>query len=399
MDGVPWSPALLDWIASDLVEHDYDIKHLIAAILTSRAYQMPSVPRSGEPPARGYVFAGPEVRRMTAEQFADAIGAITGEWNVYPGRPAPGGPPAAGRGGRGGPMPSMPPTAGVHGREWRIASSNLTRALGRPIRDQVTSMRPAEASTLQALELVNGEILTRRLSRGARRMLGELPPEPLSLYNRTVAGRNASPSAFDIDIANAKTLWLVVQENGSNAPEVLQPVWAQAELVGPAGATPLSSLTPADASGLRNGSGPILVSASDGTGIRVRNPSALMYDISGKGFTRFRGIIGLENRQSDIGSTVNPQIRFFVFDAPPNMERLIPPAAGTPLPERPASTDLSQVIDRVFGHALGRPPSAAERRVAEEALRDPLRADRASPQGLADLLWAIAMKPEFQLIY
>ena len=44
---------------------------------------MPAVPRTGEPPARGYVFAGPEVRRLTAEQFADAIGAITGEWNTY----------------------------------------------------------------------------------------------------------------------------------------------------------------------------------------------------------------------------------------------------------------------------------------------------------------------------
>ena len=33
--------------------------------------------------ARDYVFRGPEVRRMTAEQFADAIGSITGEWSVY----------------------------------------------------------------------------------------------------------------------------------------------------------------------------------------------------------------------------------------------------------------------------------------------------------------------------
>ena len=47
MDGEPWSPALLDWLASDFVEHGYDIKHLIATIVTSRAYQMPAVPRDG----------------------------------------------------------------------------------------------------------------------------------------------------------------------------------------------------------------------------------------------------------------------------------------------------------------------------------------------------------------
>ena len=46
-----------------------------------------------------------------------------------------------------------------------------------------------------SLELVNGETLTRWLSRGARRMLGELPPEPVSLFNRAVAGRSATTSS------------------------------------------------------------------------------------------------------------------------------------------------------------------------------------------------------------
>ena len=145
--------------------------------MKSRAYEMPAVRRGGETPARGYVFAGPEVRRLTAEQFADAIGALTGEWNVYPGRPSTG----SGQG--------PAPPGGMYAREWRTPSSALTRALGRPIRDQIHSTRAAEASTLQALELVNGEMYTRRLARGARRMLGELPPEPVSLYNRAVAGR------------------------------------------------------------------------------------------------------------------------------------------------------------------------------------------------------------------
>ncbi len=52
MDGQPWSPQLLDWLAADFVEHKYDVKHLIETILSSRAYQMPSVSRKAEPPAR-----------------------------------------------------------------------------------------------------------------------------------------------------------------------------------------------------------------------------------------------------------------------------------------------------------------------------------------------------------
>jgi hypothetical protein len=440
MDGQPWSPQLLDWLASDFVEHGYDVKRLLRTILTSRAYQMPAVARKAEPPARGYVFAGPEVRRLTAEQFADAIGAITGEWNVYtpaavsavPARqaeaaalnvaPARQAEAAAANVASSrqadaatanaasakqtdpdirSPLPSMPTSSGYYAREWRVASSDLTRALGRPVRDQVISARSAHASTLQALELTNGENLVRWLSRGARRMLNELPPEPLSLYNRAVAGRNATSSAFDIDISKSSRLWLIVQDNGSNVPEVLEPVWARAELIGPSGATPLNTLqpTPETMAALRSAPGPITLAGSDGIGVRVRNPSVVVYDITGRGFTRFRGIIGVENRPNDIGATLNPQLRFFVFDTAPNMERLIPPLPGPPLAPPAPATTIAQTVDALFRHALGRAPIAPERRLAEEALKDPARGSRPSPEGLADLLWAIVMKPEFQFIY
>ncbi len=390
MDGRPWHPELLDFVASDFVEDGYDIKRLIHAIVTSRAYQMPSVPRSSEVPSRGYTFRGPEVRRLTAEQFADAVGAMTGEWSVHPVRLAA--PPGARRDG---PPPSLPTSEGAYGREWRAASSNLTRALGRPIRDQVTSTRPREASTLQALELVNGEIYTAWLSRAARRLLGELPPEPQSLYNRTVAGRYASSTPFDIGVSNASSLWLVVEDTGSNMPETLRPVWGQAAFVGADGSvTPLASVKPADTAGLREGPGPVTMPGATG-GVRVKNPSVLRYDVAGRGFARFRGVIGIENPKGEIGSTLNPQLRFFVFDAPPNMERLVPPAPGAPLPPPPAIASTAQLVERLFRHALGRPPTAAERRIAEVALGKP----RASSKGLADLLWAITMKPEFQLIY
>ena len=378
MDARPWSPEILDFLADDFAANGYDVTRLIRTIMTSRAYQMAAVRRDADAAPRGYVFAGPEVRRLTAEQFADAIGAVTGEWSVYPGRPATAG--------------------GVYAREWRTPSSALTRALGRPIRDQVQSIRAADASTLQALELVNGEMYTRRLARGARRLLGQLAPEPISLYNRAVGGRTAAPAAFDIDISRSQVLWLIVQENGSNAPEVVQPAWAQTELVGPSGVTPLSALRPRDAAGLRAGTGPLRVPTADGSGVRVTNPSVLVYDIGGKGFTHLRGIAGLENPREEIGSTLNPQVRFFVFDAAPDMDRLVPPAPRTPLPPPPAIGSAAEAVDRVFWHLLGRAPSPGERRLAEAALRDPSHA-RPSAPGLADLIWALTMKPEFQFVY
>jgi hypothetical protein len=409
MDGEPWSPALLDWLASDFVDRGYDLKHLLASIVSSRAYQMRAVPRLGEQP-RSYVFRGPEVRRLTAEQFADAIGAMTGDWNVY--QPAPGSA-AAGQGSQG---PQGPPPL-RYTREWRTAASSLTRALGRPIRDQVFSTRDSLATTLQGLELVNGERLTRWLLRGARHMLGELPPPPASLFMTAInerGGRGAGsaapppgPTSFDVDVSKAKRLWLIVQDANSTAIDKAAPVWARAELLGPGDkVTPLETLKPVDASALRTAPGAILLGPGGAAvpGVRIKAPSRLIYDISGRGFTRLRGTVGLENVAALAqGETLLG--RFLIFDTEPDMDRLVPPAPGTPLPPGPTLTTVPQAVDRVFWYALGRAPSGEERSIAESMLNDPARPARparpghVSSEGLADFLWAVLMKPEFQLIY
>lgn len=413
MDGRPWSPVLLDWLASDFVAHQYDLKHLIETIVTSRAYQMPSVARATEPSSRDYVFAGPEIRRLTAEQWSDAIGAITGEWTVSPlavarlspvpvvpgaGGRASGAAPAAGR--AAGPAPSDPTAVGVYVREWRAPSTNLTRALGRPIRNQVTSTRATQPTTPQALELVNGEIVNERLVFGARRLLGQLAPQPESLYTKAIAGRTARPVSFDIDVSTADSLWLLVHETGSNEPTRVLPVWAQAEFVTGAGnVTPLGQLTPRDRSGLRAGTGLVPIGGTPMDVVRVTNPSTLAYDIAGRGFARFRGTMYVENPVSDIGATLDPQLRFFVFGREPNLDRLVPPTAGTPMPPPAVLTSAAEAVTRVYAHALGRSPNANERRAAEAVLRDPADPARLSAEGLADLVWVLIVKPEFQLIY
>jgi hypothetical protein len=399
MDGVPWSPALLDWLASDFVDGGYDLKRLIATIVSSKAYQMPSVPRAGEQ-ARGYTFRGPEIRRLTAEQFGDAIGAITGDWNVY----QPPTPPQVT-----GTVPAGPPP-GRYTREWQTPASSLARALGRPIRDQVFSTRNTTATTIQALELVNGERLANWLLRGARNMLGELPAPPTARFVTPINSRGGragtppqartAPALFDIDISGTSRLWLIVQNANSTAVDKAEAVWARGELVGPNGAiTPLTSLTPLDESALRVASGPVVLDdATFASGVRVKTPSRLVYDVSGRGFTRLRGVVGLENTSALAqGETVLG--RFLIFGTEPDMDRLVPPAPGTPLPPGPRQTRAEQVVDRLYWYALGRAPSAAERTIALEALTDATRDGRISAEGLADLLWAALMKPEFQLIF
>ncbi len=85
MEQAAWNSDLLDWLAEDFVAHRYDVKHLITQIITSRAYQLPSV-NVGEND-KNYIFRGPSVRRLTAEEFRDALTALTGIGYPSPANP------------------------------------------------------------------------------------------------------------------------------------------------------------------------------------------------------------------------------------------------------------------------------------------------------------------------
>ncbi|MPY90366.1 MAG: DUF1553 domain-containing protein [Luteitalea sp.] len=80
MDNLPWSQDALDWLAADLMEHDYDLKHLLRTILTSETYQFPSVglEDAADATSEDFIFHGPLRRRLSAEQFADALSQTLG---------------------------------------------------------------------------------------------------------------------------------------------------------------------------------------------------------------------------------------------------------------------------------------------------------------------------------
>ncbi len=77
MDNLPWDQDLLDWLADDFAGGGHDLRHLLRTIMTSRSYQLPAIQAPSEDQVRGtaFAFAGPLVRRLTAEQFADALSA------------------------------------------------------------------------------------------------------------------------------------------------------------------------------------------------------------------------------------------------------------------------------------------------------------------------------------
>ncbi len=150
MEQPAWNQDVLDWLAEDFAANHYDLKHLLARIMTSQAYQLSAVSLE-ESAAKNFVFHGPAVRRMSAEQFRDALGQVTGVW--YP-------------------KSELRGDTGEVGevRACQVAADPLMTALGRPNREVVVTTRSTAATTLQALELTNGETLARILEAGAARL-------------------------------------------------------------------------------------------------------------------------------------------------------------------------------------------------------------------------------------
>lgn len=178
LENPPWSEDLLDWLSADFAANGYDVQRLLGQIASSKAYQLASnTAIEGE---GGYVFRGPAVRRMDAEQFYDAMSRVTGLWQAEPKyEPAP--------------------LEGSHSegtvRAWRVPADELALVLGRPNREMVTLRRPLEYSRLQGIELTNGETLAKYLSKAAAHLLKSPPADPVgALYLRAL---QREPSAAE----------------------------------------------------------------------------------------------------------------------------------------------------------------------------------------------------------
>ncbi|MES1223939.1 MAG: DUF1549 and DUF1553 domain-containing protein, partial [Bacteroidota bacterium] len=178
MDNKPWSQDLLDWLAYDFVAKECDIKKLIYEIATSKTYQLPSVAvkDAGLISAPGFKFTGMLRKRLTAEQFADAVSEAIQPvyadsmivYNLLPKEIK-------------GTMPF--PRASL------VKNDPFLTALGRPNRETVITSRPSNANLLQALELTNGAQFNAVIKQAAEKWKKKYPdPKKLidNIYRNTL---------------------------------------------------------------------------------------------------------------------------------------------------------------------------------------------------------------------
>lgn len=193
MDNLPWSQDLLDWLAADFVANGYDIKKLIYTIVTSKTYQLPSssVKEAGDMMANDYKFTGMVRRRLTAEQFTDAISSAFSPMYadsaiVFKKLPED--------------IKSRLPFP----RAAFVKNDPFLTSLGRPNRETVSTSRTSQANLLQALELTNGAKFTETLKAGAKVWKTKYPTSDslvTELYRKAL-GRAPAPK----ELAAAKKI-------------------------------------------------------------------------------------------------------------------------------------------------------------------------------------------------
>jgi hypothetical protein len=407
---------LLDFLATDLADHRYDLKHTLRLMATSRAYQLPGIAVDSGTAGDTFVFRGPFVKRLTAEQFVDTVFALTATW--------PGADPAQmkvdGRG-QGGQLGAIAPVFGKKASSPPPAYDKppLSQAKwvwSRPEARQAAppetiylrrlwslDQRPARAlATLTAdnsIEfLVNGKTLAKseNWNQPVQVDLGDALRQGKNVIGLKAAngGTTPNPAGAIAEIiawsADGKVLALLATDESWRVSETDPRGWLDAEF-NDDGWKRASVLGDATIE-------PWRIAQSIGSNLSIAQAStALPPD-----FRVRAALLPLDSLQAALGRPNREQV-VSGRDAAPTMLQALELTNGSPLAQslqrgadywqKRSITDARELVREIYLTALNRPPAGAELALAIEIAGSPT-----TKEGLEDLLWSICMLPEFQLI-
>jgi len=382
METPPWSEELLDVLANRLADNGHDLRDLIAFIATSQAYKSRAevlAPSAAE--AAAYVYRGPRARRLTAEQFVDALWRLTDtapqkfDAELDPPAAAASAPRLAAKA-----IWSDDTPAGA------LPAAGESRVLRRvfPL-SKPPSRALATVTCDNAFELVvNG----RSVGRG-----GEWwEPRILDLTPHLRVGSNEIR---------------LLARNGGEGPNAAA-AWLQAHLRFPGGET-MSLATDAGWEWSPRGEPgaawrPVRVLAD--TAVWERGERALAEQLAQlQGFPRLAAraslvkadllqrSLGRPNREQVVSERPNDLSTLEAIDLSngPALAGILAQGARNLLARDWKSP--GEMVDWIWLSALCRPPTATERRIAIGLL-----GEQPGEQSVADLVWSVLMLPEFATV-
>jgi hypothetical protein len=409
MDKPAWSPELIDWLAEDLVAHGYDLKHTLTRILTSRAYQLPVV-NVGETEEH-YVFRGPGVRRLSAEQFSDALLTLSGSEHAAK---------ADARLNRAVALQDSAATPALALQPkwiWTNAhAATKTKPAAVVFKREVTlATLPTDAFIAIAADnsytiTINGQAYgasSKRTSAGPDLidmrgkfkvgvntlsiMAVNLTPEGATPIPPAVIGPNGKALPFDpkapqlefpseANTSAGLILYARVRAEGQVMDFVSDATWTTD--VGP-----VFELGGVELAPWKHGASFMELAAAMPEKLPVQRASLLAAD-------PLMSALGRPNREQVVtvrqGTATTLQALELTNGA--TLAANLKTAAEKILATAPK--DSAQLATTLYRQALSRGPTPAELASATQLLGSPVQAE-----GVQDLLWALAMLPEFQLIY
>jgi mono/diheme cytochrome c family protein len=407
MEKPAWDQDLLDWLAEDFAEHNYDLKHLIRQILTSRAYQLPAV-NLGEQPQSDFVFRGPAVRRLTAEQFRDALTRLTGIGYASPATEIPltrslqakFAPPVAVKWIWDDPHAAEKAKAGhVYFRKTIRLTDKPTDATAVVICDNsftlyvngkrvgagndfkegfLYDLRPFlnPGDNLFAVDAVN-HLPDNNVPGPGDTPPGTENPAGLLFYARI---RSPDPAAETNVVTNdfaSDGSWLssIIRQDKWETPEFNTDSWTPAIALGGMGMAPWrvsEQYVVAKLAGSYPGTVRAALVAADPLMVALARPNREQVVT-----TRPSTATTLQALELTNGETLADVLKR-------GADKLLAGSAAA----------KGNLIPVLYEEALGRKPSASEVSFARDIIGQPVQA-----AGIEDFLWAVAMQPEFQLIY
>ncbi|MBL8889417.1 MAG: DUF1549 domain-containing protein [Planctomycetaceae bacterium] len=389
MQTAPWNEDLLDYLAVHLSDHRYDLKQTLRLIATSAAYQSQAEVLAENSESGAYVYRGMRAKRLTAEQFLDAVWQITGAAPV-----------------------------GMDAEVDRTRPGEISQVAGNPRADWIWSKQDASQAAA-------GETVAFRKVWDVT----EVPELAIAVVscdnefqfylNGRMVGQGQQwdvPNVVELEgVVSGQNELLVVARNGGDSPNPAG-LWCE---VGVKYADQRIDKFGTDSSWewtqqLPNGDGQFLESPKDWqsssavnhAGIWVGRVTPQADSLLARGLHGDVRMIRASLLKSDflMRSLGRPNRDQIVSVRPTELTTLeaIDLSIGSTLDgylQHGARslvsrnwTNRESLVRWVFQHALSRDPSTEEANVLAEELSWPLK-----PTEVADFLWSVMMLPEFQI--
>ena len=389
MQSEPWSADLLDALANHFQQTGYDVKRTLAFLATSQIYQARSDILAGE--ANAPVFHGPRAKRLSAEQFVDAVWQLTGtapqKMDAPVFRTRPDGGAAAGLALSGQWIWGLAPTDGK----------------ARPAGETVlfrTEWKLAAEPVSGAAIFTGGNGLTVYLN--GRRITGTERGDQviaIPLHDKLKAGSNQVVVIAQTDGRNPTAAGLYVQaevrlSDGTVATLQSDAAWqfspgGNAGREGRLGALPKNVQTvavvaaPTAAAEALQREGPALLAQGRANAGRMIRAALVKSDFLMRS-------LGRPNRDQIVSMRPDQLTTLEALDLANGQTLTRALEQGAARLAAQAWASPAALITRVYTQTLARPPSPGELRAAEELL-----GNQPAAPAIADLLWALLMQPEF----